>query len=114
MRFHAIPTAPVLLGELHVVVEDEQVDVVHDVEVSLPRDVTRLNYCDSFFPARGHGSEAHSASGARHVRLDHDVRRRGQGFTTSRRALRTVAGFLTPMRLAVRASKQLPRMTVLH
>ena len=39
---HEIAIAPIVLGELHVVVEDEHVDVVDQVEVTLPRDVVRL------------------------------------------------------------------------
>ena len=44
VRDHAVARAPVLVRELDVVVEDESVDVMDDVEVSLPRDVAGLQY----------------------------------------------------------------------
>ena len=42
----AVAVAPVVLGVLNVVVEDEKIDVVNDVEVTLPRDVVRLQHSD--------------------------------------------------------------------
>jgi hypothetical protein len=37
-----ISIAPVVLGELHVVVKDEQIRVMDQVEVTLPWDIARL------------------------------------------------------------------------
>src|SRR6185437_3599047 len=43
-RLDAIAIAPVVFCVLDIVVKDEHVDVMDDVEVSLPRDVVRLQY----------------------------------------------------------------------
>ena len=37
--FYIISSSPVLLGKLYVIVENEYINVVNDVEVSLPRNI---------------------------------------------------------------------------
>src|SRR5262245_22413391 len=46
LRLDAVSASPVLFGELDVVIEDEQIGIVQDVEISLPRKVTRLDDSD--------------------------------------------------------------------
>src|SRR2546421_1238563 len=45
-RLDLVPVAPVILGELRLVIEDELVHGGNQVEVALPRDVVRLHYGD--------------------------------------------------------------------
>ena len=43
-RLDPVTVAPVVLRELHVVVEDELINRGNDVEIAFPRDVIRLDY----------------------------------------------------------------------
>src|SRR6185503_1193397 len=46
-RLDQVAAAPVALGELHVVEQDELVDLVDEIEIALPRDVARLQDRDA-------------------------------------------------------------------
>src|SRR5690606_7125306 len=45
---YAVAGAPVLIGKLDIIIEDEQVHIVDNVEISFPGNVTRLQYCNAF------------------------------------------------------------------
>jgi hypothetical protein len=44
LGFNLVPISPVPVGILHIIQENENVDVIDDIEVSLPGDIVWLDY----------------------------------------------------------------------